>query len=986
MSSGQSTAADARECAPDLSTSKPPFTPDLQGSRPRSIVTTVAPLNIAAATDRASIPSPLLPPLTPNMCAVYRNSPPPSPTSPSPSPASVSPHLASRTELRRDLGSQAPAVFPRNTSRPRNSRTPLENSDGLKRTQANEGPQAPKRGGPQVVSSPVSASRSNGGSDPQDLAPSKSQNFGTQPSTSNSVRSGSPLSTARSNGGSNQQDLASSRGQSLGTQSPASNPVRSGSSPSATRSNRGPKSQNIGAARGKDLGTQPVPLTNGRDSGRQDSSDGGSQRQGNLGSTKASTPTSVRRPKESSVSSFGRQDPRRTRLESTTVGRFFGASFFDFPKKGPFGINQGRTESVPGETSKVRGIGSGQTTTQNANGQFPPTTSATRPSPTGQNQAQSPRSTAASGRNIQASASTERTQPTSRIEITRTSEATPTRGIQALPTESRESQVADQESATSTDQETSTFTEEQSSATREPQDSTSDAVQLLPSEDPPPATARRAPPRSSASATTTDTSSPRKTDSPRRPSPAVRSTLDTSASAGPANTPAAVRPAREPKSVGQLGNTGTENGIGGNLGVGNQPTKSDPRPSPGPSGPSQASRALPTKSVLGIVFGVAAAVLILGLSLWIGRKVWRKVQAKKKVNRLPSPFHDSSPSHMGQRDTSEIFGDAAGARLGAERHVASLGYHGAGVTAQADNPMAEATLAPQPWEPPAIPGQDMANVRRPMSQGPTMKDRFMGLWSKRPGDGAFEPAPRGRLPDGATSMGGGNMDATLQSGPVPELGLNQDGFGILNPFADTNVMNGTSHEPAYIAQAYMEGALDPFADPIAVPSPVFSRQESAFTELEPRSHRRSVSASVSSRYPPSTASARSSRYPPSMASRAGVRSSFRSLASSFADRRNKFRSDPFDLEIEGGLPNVDGIPEMPPLDNSNAAYMTHMRSGSQPSSFYTSGISSDWNLTRTTAAGPVIDPAAAAAYPPGIGGDGVAQSREWRTDGLENAK
>ncbi|KAF4589332.1 sugar transporter [Ophiocordyceps camponoti-floridani] len=295
-----------------------------------------------------------------------------------------------------------------------------------------------------------------------------------------------------------------------------------------------------------------------------------------------------------------------------------------------------------------------------------------------------------------------------------------------------------------------------------------------------------------------------------------------------------------------------------------------------------------------------------------------------------------------------------------------MGYRGAGARLRSVSPMAEANDEPRLWQAPAVSTQRMASV--PSPRGPTMKDRFIGLWSRRQGSIAPDPTSRGVLP---VEMSGGNPVAP-DNGSVPELAHDLDGFGVLNPFADTNA---TPHEPAYLAQAYMEGTLDPFADPIAAPSPVLGRPDSSMSGSELRSHRRSVSASVGS-----------SRYPPSIGSRSGLRSSFRSLASSFAERRNKFRSDPFDLEIEG-LPDVDDIPEMPPLDTSNAAYTTHMRSGSHPtSSYYTSGVNSDWNLTLSSAAGPPLDPEAAAAYP-GMSGRWTRQaSREQGGDGFGQAR
>ncbi|RDA85585.1 hypothetical protein CP532_5390 [Ophiocordyceps camponoti-leonardi (nom. inval.)] len=835
------------------------------------------PLDIAAAAKGAPVLGPSSTPTTPSMCVVHRNSPPSPPSPPSPSPASVGPTLASRTELRRDLG-----------ERPRQGSSQNTRQAFTRKSDASGGLQ---------------------GSRPREL-----------------TKQASPSGSGRGSFG-----LAS---------------------PSKSSQILAPKD----SSSSKDVPTSKNKESTGR-------------------------------------SLFGEKPAFPNR-------NFIFPGFFPFDSTSPF---LKRPDDKPPErtvekpaaeaTSTIPfGNNQGQTTTRNVNNQPPRTTSTTRPRQPGQNQAQPPRSTSTDVRNPPPA---ERTRPASNGRTTRTSDSAPTSGIQEAPIETSETQSAGQESSTSTtDERTSTPTNERTSRpTDEPTSRFSDEPSSTSTEEQT-STTENPSPFGSSTSTVTDSSSDggitsatplrlAPTDSPtnsnprntRRPSPAVRSTLDTSASALPASTPAA-----RPSSAAPLGNTGTENGIGGNLQNqgSDRPPRTSPRPTPVPSDAARGSRALPTKSVVGIVVGVSAAVLILGLSLWIGRKLWRKVQAKKRINRLPSPFYDSSSSDIGQRDVGETtFRDATGARFGAERLAASMGYHGSGARSQAENSMAEFTVneaAPQLWETSAIPGQGATNW------GASMKGRFMGLWPRRADDTAFDSAPRGGLSDGATNyMGGGSTtDAAPQNLDLP---LNQDGFGILNPFADSNAVNVTAQEPAYLAQAYMEGALDPFSDGSVIQSP----QEAVFAGKGPRSHRRSVSASVaSSRYPPSVASTRSSRYPASVVSRMGGRSSFRSLASSFADRRNKFRSDPFDLEIEGGLPNVDDVPEMPPLDNSNAAYMSHMRAGSQPtsSSYYTSGVGTDWNLTRTTAAGPAIDPAAAAAFPLGPGAGGEAQFGEGAENGL----
>ncbi|RDA93419.1 hypothetical protein CP533_1977 [Ophiocordyceps camponoti-saundersi (nom. inval.)] len=1007
MSGRLTTAFRVGECDPDCGNPEPPLSTDLPGGRPRPIAAKAVPLNIAAATKGAPILSPSSPPTTPSMCVIHGDSPPSPPSPPSPSPASISHLVAYRTELRRDLSGQDPP----DSSRRNTPRTSAKKGDTLQGSQDL---------GPKGLSKKGSAQ----GSSRDNLVPTQ---------TSTKVRNLGAL-------GSQSLDLQTSPAKS------ARRPVTPDSSSANERSTTGSRSSRdssstndrstTGSRSSRDsISTNDKASANSRSSKDQQST---SPKFGK----KASTPTPQQQEKPSS--------DKPTTNKPTTNNRSFLFPFAPFAPfappppflKRPDDKPTERTVEQPAAETTSRLLGKNNPT-RSVNNQPPLATSTTTSRQPGQNQVQPPGSTSASGRDTRSSSTTERAQPTSRVRSTRTRDSVPTSGIQEAPIETSESQTAVQETSTSSDdrtlatstnestststeqptststeQPTSTSTEQPTSTSTEQSTSTSTEEPTSTTTDEPTSTTTDEPnstsrgeqtsttenPLSFGSSTSTATesssdggitsasplrvaptdstvdSNPRNT---RRPFPAVRSTLDTSASALPASKPTA-----KPSSAGPLGDTGTENGIGGNLQNqgSDRPAKTSPRPSPLPSDASRGSRPLPAKSVVGIVMGVAGAVLILGLALWIGRKVWRKVQAKKRINRLPSPFHDSSSSDIGQRDVREAFGDVPAARFG----TVSMGYHGAGARSQAENSMAEVNVnggAPQLWETSAIPGQGMANW------GASVKDRFIGLWPRRPGDTDFEAAPRGGLPDGTANMGSGSANAVPQN---LELPLNQDGFGILNPFADSNAMNVTTQEPAYLAQAYMEGALDPFSDASVIQSP----QEAAFPPgNESRSHRRSVSASAaSSRYPPSVASTRSSRYPPSVAStrssrypaslnsRTGGRSSFRSLASSFADRRNKFRSDPFDLEIEGGLPNVDDVPEMPPLDNSNAAYMSHMRAGSHPtsSSHYTSGIGSDWNLTRTTAAGPAIDPAAAAAFPlgQGAGGEAHGQSGEGTESGL----
>ncbi|KJZ72401.1 hypothetical protein HIM_08204 [Hirsutella minnesotensis 3608] len=176
----------------------------------------------------------------------------------------------------------------------------------------------------------------------------------------------------------------------------------------------------------------------------------------------------------------------------------------------------------------------------------------------------------------------------------------------------------------------------------------------------------------------------------------------------------------------------------------------------------------------------------------------------------------------------------------------------------------------------------------------------------------------------------------------PELGLNTEGFG--DPFADVNAM---SYGAAFMPPAGNRSS-NPFVDP---------RPDSmAFTSgNRPPSHSRSRSESVyNSYYPPPPVAFR-----PSYAVRESLQSN-----TAFGERRNKFRSDPFDLESRLA-PSEDDIAQMPRLNEHMSTYSSHTRGSSLPYSQYSSGVSvSDWSAIG------------AETWPPQAG-----QSQEWSGDG-----
>lgn len=124
-----------------------------------------------------------------------------------------------------------------------------------------------------------------------------------------------------------------------------------------------------------------------------------------------------------------------------------------------------------------------------------------------------------------------------------------------------------------------------------------------------------------------------------------------------------------------------------------------------------------------------------------------------------------------------------------------------------------------------------------------------------------------------------------------------------DPFSDVNAITSNSAKPAPFL---VSGANNPFSDANAIPGPTYAPQPSSYVADIRRSRGLSVGTTVDLNQvmdlrvvngvsrPPSGATARPGGYE----SRMYMRESAASAASfeSFNTRRNKFRSDPFDLE------------------------------------------------------------------------------------------
>ncbi|EOO02545.1 hypothetical protein UCRPA7_1924 [Phaeoacremonium minimum UCRPA7] len=296
----------------------------------------------------------------------------------------------------------------------------------------------------------------------------------------------------------------------------------------------------------------------------------------------------------------------------------------------------------------------------------------------------------------------------------------------------------------------------------------------------------------------------------------------------------------------------------------------------------------------------------------------------------------------------------------------------------------------------------------------TAKDRFMDWWSHLTADIGFKwkmrnpqsinssndpfssrgmsekKAPLANKPDFLTllNMDDGELDREAQrrrasrmkgSGSSAEhfLGGLSLNFGD-DPFSDSNAI---AHQSAKPAPLTVSQANNPFSDANAIPGPVVPKPSTYVADI-----RRSRGQSVSGPPPNSTDPRRSrgksigGNRPPSNTAGMGMygRESTASV-DSFATRRNKFRSDPFDLERPELLsrPNVpssnvstagSSAPRFSDFEGSNSRFSngvgmnpaavrkpvpTHSRRESY-SSKYSSGISmGDWSDP-----GPDVGPAA----------------------------
>lgn len=313
----------------------------------------------------------------------------------------------------------------------------------------------------------------------------------------------------------------------------------------------------------------------------------------------------------------------------------------------------------------------------------------------------------------------------------------------------------------------------------------------------------------------------------------------------------------------------------------------------------------PTAMIVGLAVGGAAVVGLVAMLIWF----WRRRATKKDKDGEVRSIRSPGPGNSGVSPSplrAYISNGAVGwlpSRRGQRRTLSS----------------------------------DL-NANRFNSDGraiPTM----MAERDARPGylTGLLAPAPSSRP---AYAGQGRHSRSQTNPGPIsPGLDLDLEGIGGFDPFSDSNAISQSSAPLPAASYAGRPGANGtPYA-------PARGNDNADVGPAIPsRSHVRSMSAT-----------ARTSQRPPfpvaPVPRRHSVNRESVQSVDSFTNRRNKFRSDPFDLEIESCLiPSGSKVPDMP---RNTMASSTYSRPSSRSSSKYTSGVPSisDWSLMRTSGGG-----------------------------------
>jgi hypothetical protein len=407
-------------------------------------------------------------------------------------------------------------------------------------------------------------------------------------------------------------------------------------------------------------------------------------------------------------------------------------------------------------------------------------------------------------------------------------------------------------------------------------------------------------------------------------------------------------------------------------------------------------------AVAGGVIGGLAVISIIAFLLWF----WRKRLMKKRRSTLLTPLSTGAGYNRGEKAPYIISRNSLGPTTIPEKVKAVVGYNYHrlrgrvnSLVTRSPKPSVDLNRGNSQFGLPDTPSSRPSSRAGVASNGPVAaKGRFVDWWGRltedgnlnwklrgdpksgRPNNNTYtsmanmgQNRPRGSQPDfltlvsvdekqqGATNAAGnGNPRRSQSLGNdhfLGGLGLN---FDTANPFADSNAM---SHDSAKVMPLAVTGtaASNPFSDANAIPAPAPARSDknsssgaggpATYVQNIRRSRGHSVSAANTRA--PTGATATAARMP-SM-----YRESSVSVETSDT-RRNKFRSDPFDLDrpellaqsprsgtrgVAGRQSSARGLPSMPRPTHARAESFT---------SKYSSGVS----MVEWSDPGPDVGPAA----------------------------
>ncbi|KAK2612117.1 hypothetical protein QQS21_001847 [Conoideocrella luteorostrata] len=308
-----------------------------------------------------------------------------------------------------------------------------------------------------------------------------------------------------------------------------------------------------------------------------------------------------------------------------------------------------------------------------------------------------------------------------------------------------------------------------------------------------------------------------------------------------------------------------------------------------------------TAAIVGISVGSFAALAIIAFLIWFVRR-----KSKKKAKSIHSSTSDTGTAPISSvRNTAATFKYRIGRWLpgtGKDKAMPIMSSRNGGTYGNMNAAVVGSSMIERGLE----------SARRPVpSRGGTFNQQHM-----------------------QSTLNGQMLGiSTVHEENRRSVGIHQRQASLPNPFSDRNAIGFQPQVPS----------LPPSALFLNTPAQNKGIQGNGTAPPRPpRSRGRSLSASVRASQSPSLRAVISR---PHSVHRDSVQS-----VDSFASKRNKFRSDPFDLEIESRLiPSEMSVPGLP-QQTAPASSTYDVRPISNSSSKYTSGVSvSDWSLLQASA-------------------------------------